>query len=39
VTGGAFERLLGRLTDPKLDLRAALFAAGRRWTLRPPTLP
>ena len=29
VTGGAFERLLGRLTDPELDLRAALFSAGR----------
>ena len=29
VTGGAFERLLGRLTEPALDLRAALFAAGR----------
>jgi hypothetical protein len=29
VTGSAFERLLGRLDDPPLDLRAALFAAGR----------
>jgi len=29
VGGGAFERLLGRLTEPRLDLRAALFAAGR----------
>ncbi len=29
VTGAAFERLLGRLTDPVVDLRAALFAAGR----------
>jgi hypothetical protein len=29
VTGGAFERLLGRLSAPPLDLRAALFAAGR----------
>ncbi|MFI5888527.1 hypothetical protein ACIA5D_00220 [Actinoplanes sp. NPDC051513] len=29
VSGGAFERLLGRLTEPRLDLRAALFAAGR----------
>ena len=26
---GAFERLLGRLTEPALDLPAALFAAGR----------
>lgn len=29
VAGGAFERLLGRLTEPALDLKAALFAAGR----------
>ena len=29
VTGAAFERLLGRLSEPALDLRAALFAAGR----------
>ncbi len=29
VTAPAFERLLGRLTEPALDLRAALFAAGR----------
>jgi hypothetical protein len=29
VTGTALERLLGRLTDPPLDLRAALFAAAR----------
>lgn len=29
VTGPAFERLLGRLTEPVLDLKAALFAAGR----------
>nr|WP_221378894.1 hypothetical protein [Actinoplanes polyasparticus] len=29
ITGSSFERLLGRLTEPALDLRAALFAAGR----------
>jgi hypothetical protein len=29
VGGHAFERLLGRLTDPALNLKAALFAAGR----------
>ena len=29
VTGGAFEQLLGRLTEPALDLAAALAAAGR----------
>jgi hypothetical protein len=29
VSGNSFERLLGRLTDPALDLKAALFAAGR----------
>ena len=29
VDGAALERLLGRLTDPALDLRAALFSAGR----------
>jgi len=29
VSGGAFERLLGRLTEPALDLRAALSAAAR----------
>jgi len=29
VDAGAFERLLGRLTDPALELRAALFTAGR----------
>jgi hypothetical protein len=29
VDAGAFERLLGRLIEPQLDVRAALFAAGR----------
>lgn len=29
VNGSKFERLLGRLTEPPLDLKAALFAAGR----------
>ncbi|MGX6608230.1 hypothetical protein ACWKSP_39840 [Micromonosporaceae bacterium Da 78-11] len=29
VTGAEFQRLLGRLTDPAPDLKAALFAAGR----------
>ncbi|MCU7725934.1 hypothetical protein ODJ79_19585 [Actinoplanes sp. KI2] len=29
VDAGAFERLLGRLIEPELDLRTALFAAGR----------
>lgn len=29
VTGPAFERLLGRLTEPALDLKAALSAAAR----------
>lgn len=29
VSGSAFERLLGRLTEPAFDLKAALFAAGR----------
>jgi hypothetical protein len=42
VTGSAFERLLGRLTDPALDLKAALFAAGRAGITsgtRPPRIP
>lgn len=42
VTGPAFERLLGRLTAPALDLRAALFAAGRGGItagMRPPRIP
>lgn len=29
VTAAAFERLLGRLKEPSLDTRAAVFAAGR----------
>ncbi|MCO8270755.1 hypothetical protein M1L60_09125 [Actinoplanes sp. TRM 88003] len=29
VSGASFERLLGRLTEPALDLRSALFTAGR----------
>jgi hypothetical protein len=29
VSGSAFERLLGRLTEPALNLKEALFAAGR----------
>jgi hypothetical protein len=42
VTGSAFERLLGRLTDPALNLKAALFAAGRAGITsgtRPPRIP
>jgi hypothetical protein len=42
VTGGAFERLLGRLTEPALDLKAALSAAGRGGITtgtRPPRIP
>ncbi|GID26046.1 hypothetical protein [Paractinoplanes brasiliensis] len=42
VTGSTFERLLGRLTEPTLDLRAALFAAGRGGITagtRPPRIP
>jgi hypothetical protein len=42
VTGEAFERLLGRLTDPPLDVRAALAEAGRAGITagtRPPRIP
>ncbi|MBL7253856.1 hypothetical protein [Paractinoplanes lichenicola] len=42
VSGASFERLLGRLTDPALDLRAALFASGRGGITagtRPPRIP
>ncbi|MBM2623175.1 hypothetical protein JIG36_47530 [Actinoplanes sp. LDG1-06] len=42
ITGAGFERLLGRLTDPTLDLRAALFASGRGGITagtRPPRIP
>jgi len=41
VTADAFERLLGRLTEPKLDLRAAMVAAGRGGIMagtRPPRI-
>jgi hypothetical protein len=42
VSGSQFERLLGRLTEPPLDLKAALFAAGRGGITsgtRPPRIP
>jgi hypothetical protein len=42
VSGDAFERLLGRLTEPALDLTAALSAAGRGGITagtRPPRIP
>ncbi|GIE93334.1 hypothetical protein [Paractinoplanes rishiriensis] len=42
VTGEAFERLLGRLTDPPLDVRAALGEAARAGITtgtRPPRIP
>jgi hypothetical protein len=41
VTGSAFERLLGRLTEPALNLKSALFAAGRAGITagtRPPRI-
>jgi hypothetical protein len=41
VGGSAFERLLGRLDDPALNLKAALFAAGRAGITsgtRPPRI-
>ncbi|MCY1140095.1 hypothetical protein OWR29_18995 [Actinoplanes sp. Pm04-4] len=42
ISGSSFERLLGRLTEPALDLHAALFAAGRGGITagtRPPRIP
>jgi hypothetical protein len=42
VNGSSFERLLGRLDDPALDLKAALFAAGRGGITagtKPPRIP
>jgi hypothetical protein len=42
VSAAKFERLLGRLTEPPLDVKAALFAAGRGGITsgtRPPRIP
>jgi hypothetical protein len=42
ISANEFERLLGRLTAPALDVKAALFAAGRGGITagtRPPRIP